>query len=185
MIYRFSSNKRLLSVALLAALTVGSNSSFAREPGDPVGVRAADEIQLQKLTPTVKSFSITLDGTEYEKAVLSNIQNMVSQIFRNSRIGMVPAVAVQGEPMVDPDIKVYEHLEIFINAKAPMSPERPDQVLAGEPYKVNVTLREAGTEGGTPKAFDYLTSDPTPFYNLLKAYLVKELRLQPRADVTQ
>ncbi len=128
------------------------------------------EIQLKNMTPSVKSISIKLQGTEREKEVLDTVHGMVNDIFKESKLGIV-RVPVAGTPMTTPALKVYEHLEIVISAK---SPEKEK-----EPYQVGITLQEKGEHGKT-QYFDYKQDDWWFFLKKLKKYLTKELNLQPK-----
>ncbi len=140
-------------------------------PNDgPKYVNPADEIQLQNITPTVKRFAIKLEGSVREQSALTDIERMIRQIFRESRIGSV-TVPVSGSP-VAMENKVYENLEIVVNAKTAEE--------ADKPYAVNLTLREAGSTGGAPVPFSYAPAYPDVFYQGLKAHLSKELNLQPK-----
>jgi hypothetical protein len=128
------------------------------------------EIQLKNMTPSVKSISIRLQGTEREKEVLDTVHGMVNDIFNESKLGIV-RVPVAGTPMTTPAIKVYDHLEIVISAK---SPEKKKQ-----PYQVGITLQEKGEHGKT-QYFNYKQDDWWFFLKKLKKYLTKELDLQPK-----
>ncbi|OUD14433.1 hypothetical protein [Thioflexithrix psekupsensis] len=136
----------------------------------PERVNPAHEVQLQKTSPTVKRFSIKLVGSERENTALVEIEQMIRRIFNESRIGTV-AVAVTGEPIAQQS-KVYENLEITVNARI--------ADVADEPYRVNITLNEAGNSSGAPQPFSYAQAFPNVFYDELKAYLSKELNLYPR-----
>lgn len=150
---------------------VTNTPKMVASPNDgPAYVNPADEIQLQNVTPTVKRFAIKLEGSVREQNALTDIERMIRQIFRESRIGSV-TVPVSGSPVAIQN-KVYENLEIVVNAKTAEE--------ADKPYAVNLTLREAGSTGGAPVPFSYAPAYPDIFYQGLKAYLSKELNLQPK-----
>jgi len=128
------------------------------------------EIQLKNMTPSVKSISIKLKGTEREQEVLDNVHGMVNDILKESKLGIV-RVPVAGTPIATPVLKVYENLEIVIGAKSPKK--------EGKPYQVGITLQEKGTQGKT-QYFDYKADDWFFFLKKLKKYLTKELNLQPK-----
>ncbi len=142
----------------------------------PLVVEAQDfsssetEIQLKNMTPSVKSISIKLKGTEREQEVLDNVHGMVNDILKESKLGIV-RVPVAGTPIATPVLKVYENLEIVIGAKSPKK--------EGKPYQVGITLQEKGTQG-KPQYFDYKPDDWWFFLKKLKKYLTKELNLQPK-----
>jgi hypothetical protein len=137
---------------------------------EPQNISAKKEYQLKSLTPTVKSFSIKLRGTEREKAELDVVYTMVNNIIRSSKLGVV-RVPVSGEPVTTPIIKVYENLEIVVSMK---SPEEETQ-----PFQVGIALQEQGTQG-EPQPFDYYPEKRDIFFNQLKAFLTERLDLKPR-----
>lgn len=138
----------------------------------PLNVRASDEIQLQKTSPTVKSFAIKLEGSEREKQVLLNIERMVRNLFSNSRIGTRTVHVSSGAPVM-PGEKIYENLEIVIHARIADQPS--------DPYTINITLRERGQSEGEPQRFSYLPEQAMAFEQSLNGYLSKELNLLPRS----
>lgn len=136
----------------------------------PTGfVSPQHEIQLQNMTPAVKNFTIQTRGSVLVESQLNAVQQMVKDIIRHSKINVV-RVPVSGESAVVSGSKVYENLEILIEMTRPESD--------GMPYKVDITLQEAGTTD-KPQAFDYDNNNPMPFKEAIKAYLVKNLNLTP------
>ncbi len=142
----------------------------------PKHVSPKAEIQLKSMSPTVKSISVKLQGTKREQDVLNSLQDMVNKIVDSSKLG-VYRVPVPDEPLPSPVLKVYENLEIVIGAKSP--------VEEGLPYKVSITLQEKDSQEGVPKYFKYKQDDFENFFNILKAYLTKQLNLQPESEEPQ
>jgi hypothetical protein len=160
----------------LAYMMVGMGLFAATTPlianDAPLRVRAGDEIQLQKTSPTVKSFTIKSEGSEREREVLFSIERMVRDLFSRSRIGTRAVHVSSGAPVM-PGEKIYENLEIVIHARIADQP--------GDPYAINITLREFGQAEGEPQRFSYLPEQSVAFEELLSGYLSKELNLLPRS----
>jgi|GEM_PF-883613 len=148
---------------------IGANVNETTEQDEtPINVSPKDEVQLKNLSTAVKSINIKLEGTIREQNVLSDVENMVRKLLNESKLGIV-RVPVKDEPMAAQ--KVYEHLEIVINAASPKE--------AGQAYTVSITLQETGGEG-TPKVFSYQAETKGNFERLLRAYLTQRLNLKPR-----
>ncbi|RKZ42734.1 MAG: hypothetical protein DRQ49_00910 [Gammaproteobacteria bacterium] len=141
-----------------------------RQQSVPQHISSGTEVQLKNLSPSVKSISIKLQGTQREQKVLDNVQSMVKDILNASKLGVV-RIPIAAEPMTTPVIKVYEYLEIVIGAKSPDEAEQP--------YQVSITLQEKGGQG-EPRLFDYKADDWWYFFKDLKAYLTEQLNLKPK-----
>lgn len=131
-----------------------------------------NELQLKNLTPSVKSVSVKLSGTEREQQQLNEIRDMIQSVINNSELGVV-RVPVSKDPDTTPVLKTFENLEIVVGVTAPLD--------AVQSYKVSLTLQESGTDiKSKPEFFDYTTRDKYVLYNELKAYLTRVLSLRPR-----
>lgn len=132
------------------------------------------ELQLKNLTPSVKSVSVKLSGTEREQQQLNEIRDMIQSVINNSELGVVRVpVSNSKDPEVTPVLKTFENLEIVVGVTAPLD--------AVQSYKVSITLQESGTDiKSKPEFFDYTTRDKYVLYNELKAYLTRVLNLRPR-----
>ncbi len=131
---------------------------------------AAQEIELTNVTPTVKSVAVKIEGTKREEVALDTLSGMVQDILKNARLG-VARLPVPDTYSTAPTTKAAERLEIVIGATSP--------ARTGQPYKISITLQEAGTTG-TPDFFDYRPENPDQIYQDLKNYLTERLNLQPR-----
>lgn len=132
------------------------------------------ELQLKNLTPSVKSVSVKLSGTEREQQQLNEIRDMIQSVINNSELGVVRVpVSNSKDPEVTPVLKTFENLEIVVGVTAPLD--------AIQSYKVSITLQESGTDiKSKPEFFDYTSRDKYVLYNELKAYLTRVLNLHPR-----
>lgn len=130
------------------------------------------ELQLRNLTPSVKSVSVKLSGTEREQQQLNEIRDMIQSVINNSELGVV-RVPVSRDSDTTPVLKTFENLEIVVGVTAPLD--------AIQSYKVSITLQESGTDiKSKPEFFDYTSRDKYVLYNELKAYLTRVLNLHPR-----
>lgn len=130
------------------------------------------ELQLRNLTPSVKSVSVKLSGTEREQQQLNEIRDMIQSVINNSELGVV-RVPVSKDPDATPVLKTFENLDIVVGVTAPLD--------AIQSYKVSITLQESGTDiKSKPEFFDYTSRDKYVLYNELKAYLTRVLNLHPR-----
>jgi hypothetical protein len=133
---------------------------------------AAQEIELTNVTPTVKSVAVKIEGTKREEVALDTLNGMVQDILKNARLGVARLPAPDAYSYsTTPTTKAAERLEIVIGATSP--------ARTGQPYKVSITLQEAGTTG-TPDFFNYRPENPDQIYQDLKNYLTKRLNLRPR-----
>lgn len=135
----------------------------------PQNVNPNEELHLKNLTPAVKSISFQLKGTEREQKILRDIQNMVQEIVSSSRLNVTQETS-RDIPLSTPS-KTYENLEIIISATSP--------VEETQPYKVAITLQEAGTRG-EPDFFDFLPKETRTFKRQLRNYLMENANLQAR-----
>jgi hypothetical protein len=154
---------------IFVLLTVLSSTIYAlpQEQVDP-----NTELQLKNLTPSVKSVSVKLSGTEREQQQLNEIRDMIQSVINNSELGVV-RVPVSKDPDATPVLKTFENLDIVVGVTAPLD--------AIQSYKVSITLQESGTDiKSKPEFFDYTSRDKYVLYNELKAYLTRVLNLHPR-----
>lgn len=155
----------LLTLTLNSVVT--SVYALPQEQVDP-----NSELQLRNLTPTVKSVSVKLSGTEREQQQLNEIRDMIQSVINNSELGVV-RVPVSRDSDATPVLKTFENLEIVVGVTAPLD--------AIQSYKVSITLQESGTDiKSKPEFFDYTSRDKYVLYNELKAYLTRVLNLHPR-----
>jgi hypothetical protein len=146
------------------------------EPQQPI--LAQQEIELRNLTPAVKSVEIRLRGSVREQEVLDDIYAMLSEILQTSRLSVIQVPVVK-DATITPAIKLYEHLEIIIQAS---SPEQAEQ-----PYLVQLSFQEKGKRQQVQQqTFEYQHNSAVQFYEQLRAYMSKHINLSPRYQtVTQ
>ncbi|WP_353571793.1 hypothetical protein [Candidatus Albibeggiatoa sp. nov. BB20] len=134
------------------------------------------EIELRNLTPAVKSVEIRLRGSVREQEVLDDIHAMVSEILQTSRLSVI-RVPVVANATATPAIKLYEHLEIIIQAS---SPEQAEQ-----PYLIQLSFQEkAKIQNVQQQTFEYQDNNPKQFYEQLRAYMSEHINLSPRYQTT-
>lgn len=153
-------NKLLLPIALVMGIVVETTVWAA--------VTARGEVQLQNVSPSVKTVSVRLQGSETNQTILQTLQTMVLDILNQSKLS-VERIAVKKAPT--PAVPVYENLEIVIGIT---SAEGQNQ-----PHRVSITLQELGTEG-EPQFFDFDPNDAQGFSQALYVYLAERLNLQPK-----
>ncbi|MCV6636250.1 hypothetical protein [Candidatus Albibeggiatoa sp. nov. NOAA] len=140
------------------------------EPKQPISPQK--EIELRSLTPAVKSVEIRLRGSIREQAVLDDIHAMVSEILQTSRLSVIRVPVVENATST-PAIKLYEHLEIIIQAT---SPEQ-----AGQPYLIQLSFQEKdSTQNAQQQTFEYIDNNAKQFYEQLRAYMSEHINLSPR-----
>jgi hypothetical protein len=138
---------------------------------EPV-ISSQQEIELRSLTPAVKSVEIRLRGSIREQKILDDIHTMVSDILQTSRLSVV-RVPVVKDATVTPAIKLYEHLEIIIQAT---SPEQD-----GQPYLIEISFQEKdSSQNVQQQTFEYVENRSKQFYEQLRAYMSKHINLSPR-----
>jgi hypothetical protein len=134
------------------------------------------EIELRNLTPAVKSVEIKLRGSVREQKVLDDIQAMVSEILKTSRLSVIQVPVVK-DAITTPAIKLYEHLEIIIQAS---SPEQAEQ-----PYIIQLSFQEKDkAQNVQHQTFEYVDSNAQQFYEQLRAYMSEHINLSPRYRTT-
>ncbi len=134
-------------------------------------VNAKTEVQLQKLSPMVKSVSISLKGSELEREALQTIASMVDQMLDNSKIGTVN-IPVNSNPSTLTDVPTLQRLNVVIQADAPDS--------KGSPYAVAVTIQDAeNADASQLRSFAYYPNQQSLFYEQLHTFLTETLDLQP------
>jgi len=138
---------------------------------EPLPLSSPPSMELTEPVLTVPNIAVKIVGTAKEQAELEPVQAIVKNILNNSKLGVVKLPVSDGGS-VTPAMKVAQHLEIVIGAKAFLeSPYR---------YQINVILQEQGLQQGTAKLFDYLPTDPDKLHQDLKNYLTEYLNLQPK-----
>lgn len=154
----------LLPLITTASLVIASvNPVYA--------VNAKTEVQLQKMSPMVKTISIALKGSEYEQETLQTIANMVNQMLDNTKIGTVN-VPVNHNPTASTEIPTLQRLSMVIQADAPDAENAP--------HAVTVTIQdETQTDGGQVQSFAYYPEQHTFFYQQLQRFLTQTLDLKP------
>ncbi|EIJ42592.1 hypothetical protein BegalDRAFT_1714 [Beggiatoa alba B18LD] len=154
-----------------ATPVVNQPSTTAVYTDTPPGtVSGKNEVQLQNVSPSVKSINIKTQGSVLVQEQLNTVSDMVRSTIHNSKLRVERAM-VSGDMNVVSGAKVYENLEIVVAVERPESD--------GKPYKVGITLQEAGASG-TPELFDYYPEKADVFKTSLEAYLMKNLDLRPR-----
>lgn len=140
-------------------------------------VTGKNEIQLQNLTPAVKSLQIKLEGSELVKSVLEDVGGMTQDIINNSR-SKVEKMTVRGEPVATPYVPVFQNLQVLLKARAP-AVDAVEQI-----YTVTVQLSEAGNPSGAmSQNFAYNAAQRTNFKNVLAQYLRDKLNLEARQTI--
>lgn len=135
-------------------------------------ISSQQEIELRNLTPAVKSVEIRLRGSIREQKILDDIHIMVSDILQTSRLSVV-RIPVVKDAAVTPAIKLYEHLEIIIQAT---SPEQD-----GQPYLIEISFQEKdSSQNVQQQTFEYVENHSKQFYEQLRAYMSKYINLSPR-----
>ena len=157
--------KDILTILLIIGLSI---SAKAFEDGDPEGVSAETEIQLNQITPSFKTIAIETLGLGVTEELLDTLHSMITDIIKHAKLNVV-RIPVPGEPMRS--FKVYENLVIVIQANAPRN--------KGEAYSVSITLQEEGTEGGKIRNFKYQEKNWWYFYKNVQDYLSEQLNLRP------
>ncbi len=138
----------------------------------PTAISAKQEIELRNLTPAVKSVEILLRGSIREQSVLDEIYAMISEILQTSRLSVI-RVPIAENTTTTPAIKLYEHLEIIIQAN---SPEQPEQ-----PYLIQLSFQEKNkTSTAQQQTFEYTNENSSEFYEQLRIYMSKHINLSPR-----
>ncbi len=157
----------ILIILILTCFTI-SIPAKAFEEGDPEGVSAETEIQLNQITPSFKTIAIEAQGLGVTEELLDTLHSMITDIIKHAKLNVV-RIPVEGEPMKA--FKVYENLLIVIQANAPRN--------KGEAYLVSITLQEEGIEGGEFRQFKYQEKNWWYFYKAVQDYLSEQLNLRP------
>lgn len=130
------------------------------------------EIELRNMTPAVKSVEIRLRGSVREKQVLDDIHVMVSEILQTSRLSVI-RVPVIDKTTTTPAIKLYENLEIIIQATSPETEDKP--------YLIQLSFQEKDKGYNVQQqSFEYTQTQATQFYEQLRAYMSEHINLSPR-----
>jgi hypothetical protein len=142
---------------------------------EPLPLSSPPPIELTEPVLTVPNIAVKIVGTAKEQAELEPVQAIVKNILNNSKLGVVKLPVSDGGS-ITPAMKVAQHLEIVISAKALLESPRS--------YQVSISLQEKGLQN-TAKLFDYFLDDPDKLYQNLKNYLTEYLNLQPKATTAQ
>jgi hypothetical protein len=142
---------------------------------EPLPLSSPPSMELTEPVLTVPNIAVKIVGTAKEQAELEPVQAIVKNILNNSKLGVVKLPVSDGGS-ITPAMKVAQHLEIVIGAKALLESSRI--------YQVSISLQEKGLQS-TAKLFDYFLDDPDKLYQNLKNYLTEYLNLQPKATTAE
>jgi len=142
-------------------------STQAQQP-----IASQKEIELRNMTPAVKSVEIRLRGSVREKQVLDDMHAMVSEILQTSRLSVI-RVPIVDKAATTPAIKLYETLEIIIQATSPETEDKP--------YLIQLSFQEKDKGyNAQQQSFEYTQAQATQFYEQLRAYMSEHINLSPR-----
>jgi hypothetical protein len=161
--------KKIVNTVLMSAVGLALSMPAMAE-SEPRNVSASTEIELTHITPTVKKVSVELQGTKREESALDTLNDMVQDILKNSKLGVVK-LPVPDTYSETPEMKAAEALEIVIRASAP--------IQAGQLYKICLTLQEPNTQGRAD-CFEDRLNNPDQTHQWLEEYLTERLNLQPK-----
>lgn len=142
---------------------------------EPLPLSSPPPMELTEPVLTAPNIAVKIVGTAKEQAELEPVQAIVKNILNNSKLGVVKLPVSDG-CSITPAMKVAQHLEIVIGAKAFLESPRV--------YQVSISLQEKGLQS-TAKLFDYFLDDPDKLYQHLKNYLTEYLNLQPKATTAE
>lgn len=129
---------------------------------------AAKEVQLQNISPAVKTISVKLQGATREQSTLQNIQEIVVNILEEAEL-QVKHIPTAQAPQALPANKAFERINLLIHAIAPETPKQP--------YQITIVLQKQGEEAQS-ESFAYFPEDQLTFYDRLQQYLNKKLNLK-------
>ena len=142
---------------------------------EPLPLSSSPTMELTEPVLTAPNITVKIVGTAKEQAELEPVQAIIKNILNNSKLGVVKLPVSDGYS-ITPAMKVAQHLEIVIGAKAFLESPRL--------YRVSISLQEKGLQS-TAKLFDYFLDNPNKLYQHLKNYLTEYLNLQPKATTAQ
>lgn len=142
---------------------------------EPLPLSSPPPMELTEPVLTVPNIAVKIVGTAKAQAELEPVQAIIKNILNNSKLGVVKLPVSDGGS-VTPAMKVAQHLEIVIGAKAFLESARI--------YQVSISLQEKGLQS-TAKLFDYFLDDPDKLYQNLKNYLTEYLNLQLKATTAE
>ncbi|MCK5719759.1 MAG: hypothetical protein KAH84_07390 [Thiomargarita sp.] len=176
-VYGLNTPNSILNVNTPIATTeVNSQSEEKSEQAEKLepqnNISAKTEVELVNLSPTVKSVSLQMRGTERETVAIDTLEGIVKDILHNTKLSVVRLITVRNIDS-EPELitKVVQKIEIIVFVKTSLDVE-------SQVYDIRVILQESANQIIDIHNFQYIMEQPDKIYNELKQYFTEKLNLQ-------